>query len=463
MESGNVSDDCFGFSGNGNGNGCGGPVEDSTTLHFDNEMAKSGQPPFVKSGPLSRSTNVRRRVPSNKSGSDSSPTAAGATVDETKETFEKIRKKLSAIHGPPEISQFGRRRGGEHHDESQNNNSDNLYSTPVGRGDLKFCAGLGESPEVDSGFVTRNSSTGLDTLGQDSSGASSNAKRSGNRFTFHTPVKQLLTSPSKQKSYHARRKTSHTRFATQDGNSTSGSPMSASDKKRRLFESSSAPQITVLGHKIKLDEVIPLLVLCFVATSAVVTLTTLTGALRRSHMASTPNGKYKSMEFANEKMSEGSEDSFAVYDEYGNSLGGKRAAIQFAFDLKAGNYDVPNHSSDYDLGTEHFNAVELLRKIDELTAASAKSGEQAANEVPDGEDGSLAEAEGLSESERKERLLKLINSFGQPFATASKPQPLPTKRAKRGAKKRSKNSNPLKSYGPKITKAKEDSIIKSVG
>ena len=53
---------------------------------------------------------------------------------------------------------------------------------------------------------------------------------------------------------------------------------------------------------------------------------------------------------------------------------------------------------------------------------------QAANEVPDGE------AEGLSEPERKERLLKLINSFGQPFATASKPQPLPTKRAKRGAK-----------------------------
>ena len=59
---------------------------------------------------------------------------------------------------------------------------------------------------------------------------------------------------------------------------------------------------------------------------------------------------------------------------------------------------------------------------------------QAANEVPDGEGDSSAEAEGLSESERKERLLKLINSFGQPFATASKPQPLPTKRAKRGAK-----------------------------
>ena len=56
---------------------------------------------------------------------------------------------------------------------------------------------------------------------------------------------------------------------------------------------------------------IPLLVLCFVAISAVVTLTTLTGALRRSHMAtisSTSNGKYKSMEFANEKMSEGSEN-----------------------------------------------------------------------------------------------------------------------------------------------------------
>ena len=79
-----------------------------------------------------RSTNVRRRVLSNKSGSDSSPTAA-ATVDETKETFEKIRKKLSAIHGPPESSQFGRRGGREHHDESQNN-SNNLYSTPVGRG-----------------------------------------------------------------------------------------------------------------------------------------------------------------------------------------------------------------------------------------------------------------------------------------------------------------------------------------
>ena len=48
MESGNVSDDCFGFAGNG----CG--VEDSTTVHFDNEMAKSGQAPFGKSGPVSR-------------------------------------------------------------------------------------------------------------------------------------------------------------------------------------------------------------------------------------------------------------------------------------------------------------------------------------------------------------------------------------------------------------------------
>ena len=37
--------------------------------------------------------------------------------------------------------------------------------------------------------------------------------------------------------------------------------------------------------------------------------------------------------------------------------------MQFAFDLKAGNFDVPNHASDYDLGTEHFNAVELLKKV----------------------------------------------------------------------------------------------------
>ena len=114
--------------------------------------------------------------------------------------------------------------------------------------------GLGKSPAAaagDSGFVSGLAST-----------MSSASK-------LATPIKSLFTSPNEK--YFQEKKSSYS------------STHSFSGKKKtskRLFETSSQPDVTVFGVNFKLDEAIPVLVLVFVALSAVVTVTTLTSALR---------------------------------------------------------------------------------------------------------------------------------------------------------------------------------------
>ena len=116
--------------------------------------------------------------------------------------------------------------------------------------------GKAASPEGDSGFNDDYSSLV-------SGGGDATPSLHGLKHTLSTPIKDLFSSPNEK--FFEEKKTSHT-FTT------------SFMKKRRLFESSQTTSI--FGITFKWDEVIPILVLAFVALSAVVTVTTLTTALR---------------------------------------------------------------------------------------------------------------------------------------------------------------------------------------
>jgi len=381
---------------------------------FEDEAVVSGSPPGVATFHLSDEgnvkvgmirkqgmTNVRRRRNVSK-----------ASVDEdTRDSFDRIRQKFSAIHGPADLNN---NRGGS--------GVTDLYSTPVNfkkrDGEKFFTPGMGASPEGDSGFNDDYSSPV-------SEGGAGSLNIRGLKATLSTPIKELFSSPNEK--FFEEKKTSHT-FST-----------SFSTKKgRRLFESSNTSSI--FGVTFKIDEVIPVLVLAFVALSAVVTVTTLTTALRRSHGVSrpAPNGKYRSIQFAHDQLTQppaGEEsDKFQVLDEEGNVLGGKRAAIQFAYDLKE--EDSPLPTNEENNGQRHFDGLDLFRQIEEMTADDEAVGKPGEGEV---------QAQ-MSDEEKRERLMSHINSFGH-FATS---QVANLQRKKRAAAKKSKNNHPFKVYSNKI-------------
>jgi len=210
----------------------------------------------------------------------------------------------------------------------------------------------------------------------------------------------------------------------------------------------------VFGVRFKLDEVIPLLVLGFVALSAVVTVTTLTSALRRSHDITkpAPNGKYRSIQFAYDQLMK-EDDKFQVVDEYGNALGGKKAAIQFAHDLRMkeddelqvvdeyGNalggkkaaiqfaHDLKDTADKVDI-QRHFDTLDLFKTIGDM-AENVNSEQPEVAKVPE-----------MTDDEKRDRLLKHIASFGSPFATSQ----VAILRKKRAAAKKSKNNNPFAAF-----------------
>ena len=165
------------------------------------------------------------------------------------------------------------------------------------------------------------------------------------------------------------------------------------------------------------------------------------------------NGKYRSIQFAHDQLTK-KEDKFQVLDEDGNPLGGKRAAIQFAFDKNNGDdgkVDLQNH----------FDTLELFKTIDDMAAATTAQKDTAS--VPE-------QPEEMSEQERQERVVKAIASFGAPFSTsqviteqekrdkllneiASSVQHASRKKRGTGAKK-SKNVHPFVAFKGSDTKKK---------
>merc|ERR1712126_490511 len=385
-----------------------GDHENGPSFHFANEKANPD-------GRRKSSITVRRRP--------HVPKWHETVPDSPRDSFENIKHKLSAIPGPSEMN---------------NNNmpTTDLYSTPVGKmgtENLDYCSGLGKSPAVDSGFASNMSSAAS---------------------KLATPTKSLFTSPNQDnfvltQNYYeemqtryptimeVRRRRRHFLSGQDDG-------------KKRLFETSSQPGFSVFGVRYKLDEVIPWGVLGFVLICAIFTLTTLTSGLRRVHDVTVPasNGKYRSIQFAHDQLTK--EDKFQVLDEEGNPLGGKRAAIQFAFNKR-------NNGGDKVDLQNHFDTLDLFKTIDDM----AEDKDTAS--VPE-------QPEEMSEQARQERVVKAIASFGAPFSTsqvmteqgmqdkllkeiASSVQHASRKKRGTGAKK-SKNVHPFAAFKGSDTKKK---------
>jgi len=323
--------------------GCGGVKigeDESTTTFFfmDNEKLNT------VSSSMSDKSNMflrrRRRVePDSKVDSSSPP----VPTSESRKAFENIRQKVSAINNP-----YG---------EVNNNNVKigGLHSTPA------TCVNGGSEPgrgdqKGDSGFIDQTGS------GRSNSFYTSGRPDTINRSGIDTPpVRKLDTARSPVRHLH-------------------DAFTSASSKKKRLFESTSRHQVILFGVKFKIDDVIPLLVVAFVAITAIVTLTTLTGALKRAHVLprmdpANQNGKYRSLKYAHEQKPAGQKqfDSgvhLSVHDDEGNRLGGKRASIKFAHDrIRAtddGANDVEDNLSVND-GDNYFDAADLLNTIKTLS------------------------------------------------------------------------------------------------
>jgi len=392
--------------------------ENAPTFHFtENEKANPD-------GRRKTSIIVRRRPgPPNYCPPTTVPKWPETVPDSPRDSFENIKHKLSAIPGPSEMN---------------NNNmpTTDLYSTPVGKmgtENLDYCSGLGKSPAVDSGFASNMSSSAS---------------------KLATPTKSLFTSPNQEnfvltQNYYeemqtryptimeVRRRRRHFLSGQDDG-------------KKRLFETSSQPGFSVFGVRYKLDEVIPWGVLGFVLICAIFTLTTLTSGLRRAHDYTVPasNGKYRSIQFAHDQLTK--EGKFQVLDEDGNPLGGKRAAIQFAFNKR-------NNGGDKVDLQNHFDTLDLFKTIDDMAE------EKDTASVPE-------QPEEMSEQARQERVVKAIASFGAPFSTsqvmteqgkqdkllkelASSVQHASRKKRGTGAKK-SKNVHPFAAFKGSDTKKK---------
>jgi len=319
--------------------GCGGVKigeDESTTTFFfmDNEKLNT------VSSSMSDKSNMflrrRRRVdPDSKVDSSSPP----VPTSESRKAFENIRQKVSAINNP-----YG---------EVNNNNVKigGLHSTPA------TCVNGGSEPgrgdqKGDSGFIDQTGS------GRSNSFYTSGRPDTINRSGIDTPpVRKLDTARSPVRHLH-------------------DAFTSASSKKKRLFESTSRHQVILFGVKFKIDDVIPLLVVAFVAITAIVTLTTLTGALKRAHVLprmepAHQNGKYRSLKYAHEQKKQFDRGvDLSVHDDEGNRLGGKRASIKFAHDriraTDSGANDVEDNLSVND-GDNYFDAADLLNTIKTLS------------------------------------------------------------------------------------------------
>ena len=114
------------------------------------------------------------------------------------------------------------------------------------------------------------------------SGFASNMSSSASKLA--TPTKSLFSSPNQEnfvltQNYYEEVKT---RYPTilEVRRRRRNFLSRQDDGKKRLFETSSQTGFNVFGVRYKLDEVIPFLVLVFVIICAIVTLHTLTSALR---------------------------------------------------------------------------------------------------------------------------------------------------------------------------------------
>merc|ERR1719384_2640374 len=83
----------------------------------------------------------------------------------------------------------------------------------------------------------------------------------------------------------------------------------------------------------KINDILPIVVMIITLGSAIFTVYMLTNALNKANR--NRNGKYDSIQYAHDgTVSEDSIYSMTIVDENGIPLGGKKASIQFAYNLR---------------------------------------------------------------------------------------------------------------------------------
>ena len=88
----------------------------------------------------------------------------------------------------------------------------------------------------------------------------------------------------------------------------------------------------IRSHTMKMNNLLPIIVMIITLGSAVFTVCMLTKALNKNHR----NGKYDSIQYGHEKHMENLQIPHPILDENGVALGGKKASIQFAYNMRYG-------------------------------------------------------------------------------------------------------------------------------
>ena len=107
-----------------------------------------------------------------------------------------------------------------------------------------------------------------------------------------------------------------------------------SDLKKRWKKYNSALYSSgpVRAHSMKLNDLLPIVVMIITLGSAIFTVCMLTNALNRAERIR--NGKYESIKYAHEKELGKLRVPTPIVDENGVVLGGKKASIQFAYNMR---------------------------------------------------------------------------------------------------------------------------------
>jgi len=201
-----------------------------------------------------------------------------------------------------------------------------------------------------------------------------------------------------------------------------------SDLKKRWKKYNSALYTSgpVRAHSMKLNDLLPIVVMIITLGSAIFTVCMLTNALNRAERIR--NGKYESIEYAHRTP----HIRAPIVDENGVVLGGKKASIQFAYNMRQQLEQDQAPSKDHEKKDSESSVLTDEEIINRLTF-------KVANDVMKIYDG-VQKQENLDVSANKERLLKRIGEFGHFGTSAVQPLDLEEKLAVAAKKPISKNS-----------------------
>jgi len=184
-------------------------------------------------------------------------------------------------------------------------------------------------------------------------------------------------------------------------------------------------------HSMKLNDILPIVVMVITLGSAIFTVCMLTNALNKAERLR--NGKYESIGYAHEKeMEKLRVVETPIIDENGMVLGGKKASIQFAYNMRQKlEQNKQGLSKDHEKKDLELTDEEIINRLTLKVANDVMKMKVDEDTVKDQE---------VENSAKKERLLKKIGEFGHFGTSAVEPLDLDEKIVKSADKSLPKNS-----------------------